>query len=191
MKNVLGGMIGEVLEQGGSVVKQTAKQVANTLTDLTKVAVGQVGVVAPTGTNESASGNAQAQQNTQSDAAPSEKTAEETKEFVKKMYAPSDNADKKKAEGAEKMQKLATDNPDKTPEELQKIEQLLQSLHQQTYYDPTFNRPQQEEERPAEKVEREKMEDLQKEQQDLAKKPDDTAIKQAQTRVETAKGVSG
>lgn len=79
----------------------------------------------------------------------------------------------------------------------QKLQAIRDKLHQEqhdkTYFDPTFNKPPQQEESVAEKLEREeqekeakKMEELQEEEK---KKP--IAVGRAQTKAETQRGASG
>ena len=102
---------------------------------------------------------------------------DETREFVKSLYAPS-----------EKNKTNVQNNPQKPQGETeeQKIEKLRQELHSK-YYQRTFNPPKQQEERPAEKVEKEKMQDLQQKE----KKKPPVLVQRARERVEKYPGASG
>lgn len=157
-----GDILGEIIEQGATVVKQTGQQIKQVPGGLVKGVAGQVG---GGGDNK---------------ATPAEQAKEkaETKEFVKDLYSPSEPG---------KNVKKGQENPELTDE--QKIANLKQELHSK-YFQDTFNPQKQEEERPAEKVEREEMQDLQAEKKKEEEKPD-FALQKAKQRVEKNPGASG
>lgn len=171
-----GSILGEILEQGGSIVKQTGKQVVKLPSDLAKTAAGQTGA-AP----------ASSDQNVPADAAGAKKQREE---FVKGLYGISD---KKGAQGqaAPKSPQSPQSSQQKSPEELQKLAGLRQKLHQETYYQHLVNPQKPQEERPAEKVEREEMEELQEEKDKQAKKPPPLPPSARPGTVERKMGISG
>lgn len=147
-----GSVFGEILEQGGSIVKQTGKQAVKLPSDLAKTAATQTGA-APQVADQGKSVDTTVQK-------------KQREELVKGLYGISD---KKQTQGKTAP---ASDQPpqQKTPEELQKLAELRQRLHSE-YYQRLVNPPKPKEERPAEKVEREKMEELQEVQKKEEKKP--------------------
>lgn len=168
-----GSLLGEILEQGGSIVKQTGKQVATLPSDLTKTAASQTGA-APQVADQGKSVDTTVQK-------------KQREELVKGLYGISD---KKQTQG-----KTVPTSPqppqEKTPEELQKLADLRQKLHQETYYQPLVNPPKPQEERPVEKVEREKMEELQEVQKKEEKKPPPLPPSARPGTVERKLGISG
>ena len=135
------GILGEILEQGASIVKQTVKQTAKLPSDLAKTAAGQVGGQTPSADEKA------------------------TAEFVKDLYGADDQSNKKPATTETQKGTEA-----QRVEKEQKIEKLRQELHSK-YYQRTFNPPKQQEERPAEKVEKEKREEMIDLQEKEKKKP--------------------
>jgi len=125
-----------------------------------------------------------------------EERKKQTAEAVKQMYAPSSDEKKPEEASVDARNPQTVLNPEDNlkPEEKQKLEQLKQQLHQETYYDPTFNRKPQEEEHQAEKVEREKeeenMELMQKEEK-KKKKSESIAVQREQNKAEQFRGASG
>ncbi len=144
--NKLGGVPGEILEEGGSFVKTAASQIAG-------------------GKNKPVA-----------DAAVANKKAEE--EIVKKMYEPSSPAP------------APAQSQESLNEEKEKAE-LRQKLHDETYYNPTFNPPKKQEERPVEKVEREKQEEMQELQKKEEEKTPPLAVQRAANKTERFPGTSG
>lgn len=171
-----GSILGEILEQGGSIVGQTGKQVVKMPSDFAKTAAGQTGA-AP----------ASSDQNAPVDAATTKKQREE---LVKGLYGISD---KKGAQGqaVPKSSQSPQSSQQKSPEELQKLAGLRQKLHEETYYQPLVNPPKPQEERPLEKVEREEMEELQEKQDKQAKKPPPLSPSARPGTVERKMGISG
>lgn len=171
------------------MIKGALKKTLDVVADEAKK-TGQVAKQQVTGV-EKEMGKKGEKQEAPKQAAPTPPTAEmpSTDDIVKSFYAeskPKTPEEKKQQEIIEKAQKQH-----KTPEEIQKLDSLRQQLHKDTYYDPTFNRTQQqEEERPAEKVEREKMEDLQMEHEKKQKAPPPLAVSQAQN-IEKNRGSAG
>lgn len=185
--NVIGEIAGEVLEQGGSIVGQTVKQIAKTPTDLAKTAGGQVNPIQKPQENQVDSNKASVGQNqTNVDA------KKINEDVVKSLYEKSGNKniDQKTQEN---LQKMAEEHLEKTPEELQKIEKLKQELHQTTYYQPLINPQKQEEERPAAKIEKEKQQEEQKKLEEIKeeKKKEPLAVQRAKRTTEMFRGVSG
>lgn len=183
--NIFGDIVGEVLEQGGSVVGQTAKQIIKTPADLAKTAGGQIN---PT---QSSQDNQMDKNKTSQDQKNSD-TQKASEDIVKNLYGKTDdkNTDLKPQEN---LQKTTNEHPEKTPEELQKIEKLKQELHQTTYYQPLINPQKQEEERPAEKVEREEQQEEQKKLEEIKEeeKKVPLAVERAERKTEMFRGVSG
>lgn len=156
-----GGLIGEILEQGSSVVKQTVKQAAKTPSDLAKAAGSQV------------KGSDQTQDLVQDDA--------KTKEFVEDLYKPSKNPPPNAKNNLQKI-------PEESKE--QKLAKLRQELHA-NYYQNLVKPPKPPEEKPAEKVEREKKEEKMELQEKERKKPAPLAVQRAAQKTEKFPGASG
>ena len=165
-------VLGEILEQGQSLVKKGGKAVKSSVSDTVKAATGQV-----TGDNGSQDNSGQSQ-DVQTGVDTVNKA--ETEELVKGLYAKSKPGN----------QTAQTPQSVKEADDKQKLERLRQELHGQ-YYQKLVNRPKPKEERPAEKVEREdkqKMADLQEKE---AKKPAPLAVQRAQQSTEKYRGPSG
>lgn len=146
-------VLGKTLGQLGDIAKKTGRQIAKIPTDVLEDTSEQVGVK----TEPSPQDNRVT--STQND---SEK---DTKEFVKGLYAKSEDVqkkeeDKKEPKGQPEFQKMIANKP---LEEQKKLLELHQQLHKQTYYDPTFNPSKRQEERPQEKIEKEEREKKQME----------------------------
>lgn len=176
MKINKGGILGEVLEQGGTLLKQTGKVFVKTPVDLTKAGGSQINPQA---------GNPQTDSNQQENA----QKIKQDKDFVKELYGLNEQP-KKETDSQKSMQKLAEKQPQKSPEELQKIQALRQELHKTTYYQPLVNPQKKQEERPAEKIENEKNKERWELQEKEAKKPPPLAVKRAQN-IEKFRGASG
>lgn len=163
------GMLGEILEEGASLVKQTVKQVAKTPGDLAKAGAKQM-----KGSTDQVQGQVQDEQKLKSD----EKA--KTEEFVKDLYKPSG-----------KTQTKDNAQPGKIEEtKEQKLAKLRQELHA-NYYQRLINPPKQKEEKPAEKVEREKKEEDFELQEKEKKKPPPLAVQRAAQKTEKFPGASG
>lgn len=169
-----GGLLGDILEQGGTLAKQTVKQVATTPVSLVKTAAKQAGV-SPTQKEPSTSDQQQ--------------TKAQTEEVVKHLYGAKDASQNNHASIAEGAQGESKDSK-RTPEEIQKIEQLRKQLHGQ-YYQSIINPPKQQEERPVEKVEREQQEQQMELIEKEKKKPQPIAVQRAKNTTESFRGVSG
>lgn len=154
-------MIGEILEEGGSIVGQTVKTIKQTPGDLKNAAKSQATL--PTHHKKGAQNS--------------------NEEIVKSLYEKSDQVGTPPQESDEAAELAKTRN------ELQAKKQAHQQQHDITYYNPTFNQPKPQEERPAEKVEREQQQEMQDLQQKEAEKPNH-AVKRAQN-IEKFRGVSG
>lgn len=181
-----GGLLDDTLGQLGDLAKQTGKAIAQTPKDLAKTAAKQVGLE-----HGAEKGKEKPTQGSEAQKAAEDIRKQQNQDIVKSMYAPSEGAKSQKITPAqEAAAKLAQENPQKSPEEIQKITQLKQQLHQTTYYQPLVTPPKQQEEKPAEKVEREKIEELQLEREKEKKKPKSLAIDQSQN-MEKHRGSSG
>ncbi len=172
------GEIGEEIEQGavqhGKAAVQTAVTQVTGKSPSQKQPAGaqtqnpHLPSMPDSGTNEAAQAAAQVADQ------------QATKNFVNELYAPSDKSDKKIP--AEMQTLAAAGNSQKTPEELQKIEALKSRLHQEMYYEPTFNRPQQQEERQGEvreKEEEERVKQLEELKEKQKKEAPPMAVQQA------------
>ncbi|OGH21547.1 MAG: hypothetical protein A2958_02345 [Candidatus Levybacteria bacterium RIFCSPLOWO2_01_FULL_38_13] len=112
----------------------------------------------------------------------------DTQDIVNSLYAESEK-EKDKSQRVEVQG--SNDQPDNTPEGLEKkkkLAQLRQQLHNEVYYDPLVNpsKPKQEE-RPAEKVEKEKQEEMIGLQEKKKKEPP-PLIQRQKTRIERLPG---
>lgn len=176
-----GGVWDDTLGQLGSIAKKTGQQIVKIPTDVVEDVSEQVGVKTELPPKDNKATHAQ------------NDSEKDTQEFVKGLYAKSEDVqkgeDKKEAKGQPEFQKMIASKP---IEEQKKLLQLHQQLHKQTYYDPTFNPPKRQEERPQEKIEKEEkekkqMEALQIEEQ--KKKELSIAVKQGTH--EKMPGISG
>lgn len=174
------GMFEEVLEQGGSIVGQAAKQIAKTPSDLAKAAASQVAPGAGQGTGDA------------TDIA----RDKDTQDFVKDLYGSSQKSPQNQVtnQPAAQSQNPLNNLSQKSPEDQKKLLDLQKKLHDEVYYQPLVNPPKPQEERPAEKIEREKEEEKMEQLQDDQKKQKDdesVAAVRAQQRVEKYPGASG
>lgn len=163
------GFFDEVLEQGGKIVKQTAKQIASAPSAGVKTAMTQV---APDLTP-------QAGEKVSEDSPDNKKSSQK-----KTPLKPTSN-----------LKQQVKPDPQKTAEEQAKITKVRQELHS-SYYQNLINRPKPKEERTAEKVEREEKEEVAEKQQLFIekKKKEEEASALANVRrgtVETIKGIGG
>lgn len=170
-----GGVLGAVLDQVAPAVKEVKKQVTGESLEKEKGEKKEAVV----------------QKN--------EQRQKETDEIVKKMYETSEDDVKnlKPADQSVQVQPAASNAAaveQKSPEEMQKIEQLKQQLHQQTYFDPTFNRKPEEKEEVVEeqkkKQEEEQME-LMKKEEKKKKKGDSIAVQREKNKAEQFRGAAG
>ncbi len=144
-----------------------------------------------------AAGNAQAPDHQQSadnhsPAGGPAPTSDETKRFVQELYGVNPNApkgDTEKNPGAKIAQGIAEKNPHMKPEDVQKLASLRQQLHQQVYYQPTFNRPKQQDEPVVEKLEKEKQVEMMELQEKEKKKPQKLNLPGGNSENRMGKGV--
>lgn len=172
--NKLKSLLNDSLSQAGQVVKQSAKQVGKAPVEIGKEALSQIG--------------AKPVQNGESTAL----AQEQTKDFVKELYAPSVKNEQKPEEKKEPQSDADFQKSleGKTPEEQQKLIQLRNQLHQQYYQSLTAREKTQEEvERPQERVERLEQQDLQKKEEEKQKKP--ILVDKAERAIEANRGASG
>lgn len=114
--------------------------------------------------------------------------AKANQDLIKAMYDKSEDGSAK-TPAAQVQEKVASANPDKTTEEVQKIASLRMRLHQEGYYNPTFSPSKQEpEETPAERVEREEEEERWKLQEAEGKKPPPLAVSRERNKIESRVG---
>lgn len=163
------GILGEIIEQGASIVKQTVKQTAKLPSDLAKTAGSQV-----TGSDD-------------------QKSKEETREFVKSIYGVDQQSNEKPVPPQRDPEKGGTTTEstasNAAAQKELKLNRLRQELHAQ-YYQRLVNPPKPTEERPAEKVEKEKREEMIDLQEKEKKKPP-VLVQRARERVEKYPGASG
>ena len=160
-----GGLIGEILEEGGSIVKQTAKTVVKTPVHIISTAGSQISGTAGI-TN----------QPTSEDLSVVNQPQQKTKQFSKPQTL---------------AQSIIGTGQEKTSEEQQEIEKLRRELHSQYYQ--TLTQPKKQDERPVEKLEREegeKMQELQIKQKEEQKK-EPISVTRAKGKAEKFRGVSG
>lgn len=178
------GILGDALDQLGGLAKQTGKAVVKTPGHLAQTAAKQVGVTPETAEVQKGKEAPTPKQQQ----AVTEARKSQNQEIVSSLYAPSKETAQDPA--AQTATAVAEENPKKSPEEIQKIAQLKQQLHQTTYYQPLVTPPKQQEEKPAEKVEREKIEDLQEKQEKQEDEVKKAPIQQAQN-IEKHRGAHG
>ncbi|GEM_PF-2795546 len=115
---------------------------------------------------------------------------DQSEEIVKALYGKTDP--KLQTPQTQAAKAIAQKNPQKSPEEIQKMTSLRMELHKNTYYDPTFNPQKEQEEKPAERVERLDEEEKKKRwefaQKEEKKKP--IAVERA-NKTEKFRGTSG
>lgn len=171
-----GGILDTVLDQVGPAIKDVKKQIKGESLEKEK---GEKKA-------ETAAGNSKQHQ-------------KDTDDIVKKMYETSEDdiQNLKSADKSIPTQPAASSAvaaEQKSPEETAKIEQLKQQLHQQTYYDPTFNRRPEEKEEVIEeqqkKQEEEQMEFMKKEEK-KKKKQESIAVQRERNKAEQFRGAAG
>ena len=166
-------VLGQALGQLGTVIKDTAKQVvkipSQAAEDVEKQIAGNV------------KDKDQDTQDKKTESVSQNDSKKQTGEVVRSFYAKSPQSTD---------DEFRKQIKDKSPEEQKKLLELRQKLHRETYYDPTFNPPKQQEERPAEKVENENKQEMQELEQKEAKKPP-PLVQRARERVERFPGASG
>jgi len=212
MKINKGGVIGGILESGGSIAKKSGKAIAKTPGGMLKIAASQMGFDQGEQDKalETASQGGSAQNTAQTQdvveylygSAQKSQNQQQTKPLASGTADKGSNLKKEEKSAGGIRDQLGVgqlikpgDHPElsnKTPEELKKITELRQILHKD-YYEKLTNNKQQQDERPSEKVEREDEEKEQKELELEKKKPKDLPIaaKRGRQRVERLKGVSG
>ncbi len=134
---------------------------------------------------------------------------EERKNFLKSLYGPSQPTSEVPIDKAKQPVNQTSVNSlvasvenkkpsefqeqikDKSPEEQKELIELRNQLHREIYFDPTFNRPKQQEERPAEKVESEKKKEMMDLQKKEDKKPQPLAVTREQNKAEQFRGAAG
>ena len=151
------GIIGEVLETGGSLAKKSGKTITKTAGDAAKVAVSQI---------------------TGGDSAVSDK------DIVKNLYGIQQSSTQNPQQQAQGQ------DPGKSIQDKQKLEEARRQLHTEVYYDPLVNPKKPQEERPAEKVEKEKQEEM-IELTEKKKKEPPPLVAKTRERVERFPGTSG
>lgn len=176
----IGGMLGEILEAGGSLVKMTGQTLVATPGSLVKTAASQV---ANTSLDSSTSGE-------KADRADLKKQQDD---FVKDLYGASDAVTSQPSSDQQSTTSSGAKNG-KSPEEQQKIEALKQQLKQQLHsqYFQRLTAPPKAAEKPvAEKLEDEKAQERWELQKKDAKKPQDLSVVMASQKTERFRGARG
>ena len=170
--HMMSGVLGDIKQQFGSLGKQLGQTIASAPKTAVKTVASQVGIEIKEGQQKPPQERV-------------EKAKKENADFVKELYGAEPNQKppeqpKENTAAIEQQkaaQKMAEENPDKSPEDIQKMMSLRQHLHGE-YYQQLITkkgRPeevQEEHEREAERMERLGMEDLQeKKKEDEKKKP--------------------
>lgn len=205
-RNRVVGGFEDTFESAQSSVATAVKQTAKDFTATTK---GQItgGSTASTpqanghqpshggndhGTNESAAAGQH-----QNDPAASQKSDQERIDFLRDLYGKSDHG--AKAQNPEHKSVSVKDalgvpesdpNKNLSPEEKMKLEALRAKIHNEKYYQPLINRPQQKDEPVTEKLEREDRMEAIEEQKKQEKKPGPLQMVKQGT-AESVVGVSG
>lgn len=163
------GILDEVFEQGGQVVKKTAKQIAGAPKSAVKTAVSQV---APslTQTNQP------------------QEAVEDSPDLKKQGQ----NQQKPQQKPTSNLSQQLKPDPAKAAEEQATLSKVRQELHA-NYYRNLVNRPKPKDERAAEKVEKEEKEEEQVEfAKEQKKKKEDLALANVRRgTAETLKGIGG
>lgn len=162
-------ILGATLGQLGQTAKKAGQQVVKIPQEMAQDAGGQVGGIKEPAASAESSGEPKQWQ-----------SDEERVKFLRDLYGSA-------KQNPSEEEKLA----DKPPDEQKKLLELRNQLHRENYYDPTFNRPQEQEERPAEKVEQEKKQEMQDLQQKKAEKPPPLAVVRERNKAEMFRGASG
>lgn len=187
------GLLKKGLGQIGNLGKQIGKGVVDEGKKTAKAVVTQVGLEQiPENQVEKKTGAPEQEK----EASNLQKNAQDANaNFVKSLYGKTEQkTNEKPASSMQQMTAQASEeNPDKSPEEIQKMVQLRQQLHKEKYYDPTFNRPKQEEEKPQERVERLEEEEKKKKMELMEKKEKKkpVAVGIAEKKIEVHRGASG
>lgn len=165
-------VLGETIERGQKVIRQTASAAAASATGAVKAAAGQI----------AGDSNSQAKDNVavSDEQAVSHKV--QTEELVKELYAPSKSQNNQKAQPSGSQSET---------EEKAELASVRQKLHDEVYYQPLIQGTKTQEERPAEKVEKEKKQEMADLQKKEVKKPAPLAVQRSQQTAEKFRGVSG
>lgn len=208
LNNLKTGLLGDVASGIGQVGKDIGKELVQTPKNVTKAAGQQI--ANPLETLEEKEKKKQKEKPKESFASDSDRS-----EWLRQLYGPSekkeplDNVQGKSTvqpqnilEEAQIVQ-IKDPNSGKTPEEIQKMVSLKQQLHQQQYFNPTFNKPtKQSETEEREKEQQEKyeteqqrmqrlsQEDMQKKQKEQEKKKP-IAVQREQNKAEMFRGAAG
>lgn len=185
-----GGVLDDTLGQVGNLGKQVGASFVKESKNIAQTAAKQVGLE-----------HGEASEVKEKAAQPAVLEAQkgikdkDTADFIKDLYGTTNESDKAKAATgkAQAAVNLAQSNLQKTPAEIQGIAALQQKLHKETYYDPTFNKPKQQEETVVQRVERQDEEEKKK-RWELAKKEEKKkpiAVELAEKSTETHRGVNG
>ncbi len=159
------GILGEILEQGVSTVKQTGQQIKQMPVDLAKSVKNQVAG------GDKSLGQAPLEE--------ADKGKEETEQLVRDIYKP----------GEEKSAAEITRNKAKDAAKLEKTRAKL-AAHQR-YFQEEFNRPKPKEEKKADELERKKEQEMVDLQQKEKKKPPPLAVRMGAQKTEKYPGASG
>lgn len=177
--------LGEAVETLGSAAGHTVKKAGQASSQVVQDIGSQIGMPTPAaqGTNETQS-NTSAQN-------PTPVRTKDTEEMLKGIYNPTSPQVGLNPLGEQGSpgQKTAQEQQDIATARKELNE--LREQHKETYYDPTFNRPEPQEERPAEKVEREEQEEMAEQQVQEKDEPPPLAVQRAKNTTERFRGASG
>ena len=186
-----GGVLGDPLGKVGDLGKKAGKGLSDEAARVEKTAKQQV-----VGLENQGEINSKNIDNTQNQV-PNTPSTKDTLEIVKKMYEASNT--KMSVPSDKIISKIIQENPQKSPDEIQKMaatrQQLWQQQHMTSYFEPTFNPPKRQgEQRPAEEIEKEKkekkqMEELKLQKEQKKKEELSPAVKQGTHEINP--GVSG
>jgi hypothetical protein len=170
-------ILGGVLNQLGQTAKQAVKQVVKLPEEMAGDLGRQIGGDKPAISTENPDNSKQWQSD------------EDRIKFLKDLYGKTDMS--KDGSSGKKPTEFQEQIADKSPEEQRKLMELRNQLHQENYYDPTFNPVKKQEERPAEKIENEKKQEMMDLQQKEADKPQPIAVIREQNKAEMFRGAAG
>lgn len=188
------GFFEEMIEQGGTLVKQMGKQAVQVPSDLAKAAKSQVAPITTPQSGIAGQGPvpaAGAEVAVDGKNAGDAKAKKDTQDIVKSLYGIQDGKKELSKEEQKRQEELLAKHKAKSPEEIQQIQKLKQELHQTTYYQPLVTPPKQPEEKPVEKIEREKKEEEFELQKKEKEKPTPLAVQRGRESAEKHPGASG
>lgn len=185
MPNVKLPTLGEAVETLGSAAGHTVKTAAQASGQVVQDIGSQIGMPTPAaqGTNETQS-NTSAQN-------PTPVRTKDTEEMLKGIYNPTHPQAGLNPLGGHESPDQKTAQEQHGIETARKELNELKEQHKETYYDPTFNRPEPQEERPLEKAEREEQEKMTELREQEKDETPPLAVQRAKNTTERFRGASG